>query len=256
MIIYSRFNCRQYVIETNPSPQVSMKDVRRAKRRMDEMRFHEPWLVERMRLFETYTLPSVLAQTNQNFRWIVIVHPDTSPWFVKKLRTFPKLEVRQFEWDIDAKEPGHHTTINLDTDDALARDFIVEARMIDFQGETIFERGMKYREFTDCWIGTRMPNGHFNMVQHPEMTVLDFSHGMGPLNKQVLDHRRPMWLEVIHEGNIANMIRTSKKDGNMGEEHASQYFELDRKGIALQKEYNLTVKKYGRSTNTPPDEPV
>ncbi len=227
MIIYSRFNCRQYVIETNPSPQVSAKDVRRAKRRMDELRFQESWLQERMRLFQTYTLPSVMSQTDQDFKWIGIVHPDTSPWFVKQLRRHPRLEVRQFEWDIDAKEPGHHTTINLDTDDAISRDFIVEAKKIDFQGETIFERGMKYRELTDCWIGTRMPNSHFNVVQHPEMTVLDFSHGMGLLPKQVVTLNRPLWLEVIHEGNIANMLRTSRKDQNMGAAHAAQYFEVN-----------------------------
>ncbi len=227
MIIYSRFNCRHFVIEKNPSSQIDGKDIRRASRRMNDLRFHEPWLQERMRLFETYTLPSVISQTNQNFRWIGIVHPDTSPWFVKQLRKYPRLEIRQFEWDTDAKEPGHHTTVNLDTDDALSRDFIEEARKIDFQGETIFRRGMRYREFTNCWIGTASNRSHFNIVQHPELTVLDFSHGMGKLPQNIVDHRRPMWLEVIHEQNISNTLRTAKKDKNLKYKFAQPFFDID-----------------------------
>ncbi len=204
---------------------------------MNELRFHEPWLQERMKLFENYTLPSVMAQIDQDFRWIVIVHPDTSPWVVKRLRCLPKLEVRQFEWDVDAKEPGGHVTINLDTDDAISRDFTVEARKIDFVGETIFVRGMKFRILTKCWITSRTDNAHFNVVNHPELTVLDFSHGMGPLEKDLVDLKRPMWLEVIHEKNVANKLRTAKADQNMGPRFASQYFELN---------WNEVVEMYGR----------
>ncbi len=227
MIIYSRFNCRHFVIEKNPSPQIDGRDIRRASRRMNAFRFHEPWLQERMRLFETYTLPSVLSQTNQKFRWIGIVHPDTSPWFVKQLRKYPRLEIRQSEWDIDAKEPGRHTTINLDTDDTLSRDFIAEARKIDFQGETIFLRGMRYRELTDCWITTRSSRNHFNIVQHPELTALDFSHGMGNLPQNIVDQKRPMWLEIIHEQNISNTLRTAKATENVGAEAAGAFFDID-----------------------------
>lgn len=227
MIIYSRFNCKHFVLEENPSPLIHTDDVRRAKRRMNNLRFNEQWLQERVRLFETYTLPSVLSQTSQKFRWIGIVHPDTSPWFIRKLKEYPKLELRQAELDIEAKEPGCHTTINLDTDDALSKDFIAEARKIDFQGETIFPRGMRYREFTNCWITTRSNRSHFNLVQHPEKTVLDFSHGMGMLKQNIVDLKRPLWLEIIHEQNISNSLRTAKASKNMGPMFASQYFDVD-----------------------------
>ncbi len=202
---------------------------------MNALRFHEPWLQGRMRLFETYTLPSVLSQTDQKFRWIGIVHPDTSPWFVKQLRRYPRLEIRQCEWDIDAKEPGGHTTINLDTDDALSRDFITEVRKVDFEGETLFLRGMRFREFTDCWITTRSVRGHFNIVQHPELSVLDFSHGMGALPQNIVDQRRPMWLEIIHEQNISNALRTAKATKNVGAKKASTYFDIDYKRIKDEK---------------------
>ena len=197
-----------------------------------------------MGLFETYTLPSVLSQTNQKFRWIGIVHPDTSPWFVKRLQQLPKLEVKQCEWDIDAKEPGGHTTINLDTDDAISRDFIEEARKIDFQGETLFLRGMRFREFTDCWISTRTPHGHFNLVQDPELSVLDFSHGMGPMPQSIVDLKRPMWLEVIHEQNIANSIQAAKASKNVGPEGAAAYFDIDYSRVRGNPQ--VGVGNYGR----------
>jgi hypothetical protein len=40
----------------------------------------DDWLRYRWELFSTYTVPSVLAQTEQDFTWVVLCNPDSPPW--------------------------------------------------------------------------------------------------------------------------------------------------------------------------------
>lgn len=227
MIVYSRFNCRQFALEGNPSSQVDKKDVARAVRRMNNLRFDEAWLQRRLNLFNTFTVPSVMGQTNQKFHWVGIAHPDSPKWFLDELAKVSRMELQLHVWDVNSRKVPHHTTVNLDTDDALSRDFIERARNVNFEGETIFPRGMRYRIQTQCWITSRTDNAHFNIVRHPKWTVLDFSHGMGAIEKNIVDHRRPMWLEIIHEENIANKLCSASASKNMGAKFAERYFDLD-----------------------------
>jgi hypothetical protein len=193
---------------------------------MDGYRFNDEWLQNRLDLFDKFTYPSIEAQTDQKFRWIGIVHKDSPSWFFKELEKYPRMEVHKTEFDIDVAVRGEDS-VNLDTDDALSRDFIEEARSIDFEGEILFQRGLRYRILTGNWIGAHAFYGHFNVVKHPEMTVLDFSHGRSKrIETKVIDNRRPMWLEIIHEENIANRMRSASKDKNLGEPYAAQFFEI------------------------------
>ena len=43
------------------------------------------YLEQRFRLFETYCLPSVVAQTRQDFLWLVMFHPDTPQEFKQRI---------------------------------------------------------------------------------------------------------------------------------------------------------------------------
>ena len=194
---------------------------------MEESRFDDEWLKRRLDLFDKFTYPSVVAQTDQKFRWRGIVHEDSPSWFLKELEKYPRMEVHKVDVDIEVAVRGEDS-VNLDTDDALARDFIYQARKIDHRGESLFLRGTRYRILTDCWTGVKMPGGHFNIVKDPKLTVLDFIHGRsGTLPVNVVDIKAPMWLEVIHEENIANRLRTAKKDQNLGYDYTSKYFELN-----------------------------
>lgn len=228
MVIYSRFNCRQHVLENVSTKQIRPKDKARAVRRMKSLRFDEAWLARRMALFEQFTYPSVLAQTDQDFKWVGLVHQDSPQWLFDDLSHFHRLQVVPVEMDIDAVIRGGKS-INLDTDDALAADFVEQARKVDFEGETIFPNGACYRIMTDHWIGVTRPNAHFNIVQHPELTVLDFSHGMtATVEKQLVNIRRPMWLEVIHEENISNKLRTTSADRDMGWDYGLKHFKVNK----------------------------
>lgn len=226
MIIYSRFNCRQHVIDNDSSVSNQL-----AARRMEARRFQESWLKDRLDLFNTYTLPSILSQTDKNFHWVGIVHPDSPKWFIDELEKISILDLKLSEWDVDAKVSGDDFTVNLDTDDALSRNFVEEAKKVDFQGETIFPLGMRYRENHGGYlIYTRTNYCHFNIVQHPSMTVLDGAHGQTGLKKNIVESiRKPMWLEILHGDNIMNLVmKKTRKDKNLAQQVASRYFDVKR----------------------------
>ena len=46
----------------------------------------EEWLRRRVELFERYTLPSVVAQTCQDFVWIILIDWDSPQWFLDKIK--------------------------------------------------------------------------------------------------------------------------------------------------------------------------
>ncbi len=224
MIIYTRFNCKHFLLEENTS-KLSV-DKRRAVRRMQARRFDEKWLNERLALFETFTYPSVVAQTDQHFKWVGLVHKDSSQWFFDSLLAFPRMTVESVDFDVEAAIRGE-ASINLDSDDAISRDFVSEANGVKFEGETLFVRGIRHRVMTNAWYATNCPTGHFNIVYHPELTVLDFPHGRSKkLPHNLVDHKRPMWLEVIHEDNIANKLKKAKSSVDVGREFAQRYFEI------------------------------
>jgi len=228
VVIYSRFNCRHHCIETYlKDGRSGIRDIRP---RMDEKRFEEKWLLERLDLFRTYTLPSVLSQTDQDFTWVGIAHPDSPKWFIEELQKVKRMTLKLAEWDVEAKEPPGHTSVNLDTDDAISRDFMACVSETNFMGETILIRGLKFRPKDNFWAYTRSYHTHFNVVRHPTTTVLDFFHGQGAgcgLEKLDVDTKRPMWLQVIHERNLLNKINLAHADKDMGIQIAHKSFDLD-----------------------------
>lgn len=46
------------------------------------------WIRKRLKLFETYCLPSVAGQTCQEFRWILLVDADTPANLRERIKTY------------------------------------------------------------------------------------------------------------------------------------------------------------------------
>ncbi len=238
MILYSRWNCQhtslQNILDSNPTEKIQLRERHRIGKymlRMHRFRFYDVWLRNRIKLFETFTYPSVIAQTDQDFEWRGLVHKDSPEWFIKNLKKFDRMDIHLVDFDTDAEVKGE-ASINLDTDDALSRNFIEQAKKIVFEGETVFSHGLKYRVYTDFWMDTRYDDAHFNMIQHTDFTVLNFLHGRAKLPKNIVKTKDPRWVQVIHEKNIANKLNApySRKKGgphNMGQRHAEKYFEIN-----------------------------
>jgi hypothetical protein len=206
------------------------------ERKMWRYRFYDSWLTNRLKLFKTFTHPSVLAQTDQDFRWVNIVHPRSPKWFLDELSKLDKVEIKPAVWDIEAAIRGVDS-VNLDTDDAISKDFIESAKAVDFGGEITFSHGIKYRVFTDFWAGYTWDIAPFNIIKHPETTILDFLHGRSDLRKHTIFTEEPKWVQIIHEKNIANALRLprskrSNPQKGLDLDHVLQFFEIDSKAIS------------------------
>ncbi len=224
MIIYSRFNPIHHSIQIDPDPRIDQHTIDKQVRRMGLKRFDEGWLERRLQLFAAYTYPSVCAQTNQGFDFVGIVHKDSPMWFIEALDQFPNMSVSLVEVDIEAAVRGV-PSINVDSDDAISRDFVAEAKKTG-EGHTMFYRGMKHRTTTGAWFAISYEDNHFNIVRHSELTVLDFNHRWNTIPPTVIRHDHPMWLEVVHDDNLVNRLRRPRDSEDLSREDALRYFEI------------------------------
>jgi hypothetical protein len=194
---------------------------------MTKYRFWDEWLNRRLELFETYTYPSVLAQTDQNFRWLGLVHKDSPSGFIEALRKYDRMELHLVDYDTDAAIPGG-ISVNLDTDDALSRNFVKTAKNSK-EGETVYVHGLKYRERDAFWFETddEVAGSAFNVINHRHVNVLNHMHGRSDLDKHLIHTTDPRWLQVVHERNIANGFRPREEPGGRTDfEKVQRYFEI------------------------------
>jgi hypothetical protein len=99
----------------------------------------------RFKLFECTCLPSVKAQTDQGFQWIIIVDKDLPPDYRSRLETLlggrsnyfihtydPEVRMDRLEWLAryfrGDQEPAYVLSTNLDDDDALPDNFVACVR--------------------------------------------------------------------------------------------------------------------------------
>lgn len=199
----------------------------------------EEWLKERFRLFQTYTWPSLKAQTNQDFKWICLFDKDTPNQYKEQIHRLQRQwdsflpffcgekETKQFQryfkylvYTNSDKEQEHLLTTYLDNDDALHKDFIkdVQERAKKLQYNTIisYQYGIQYYEEMNIAIRIPYKNNHFltyyeRLSEHLR-TVWDFWHfsifKYPHIIIELIDNKKmPLWIESIHEGNIDNDVK-------------------------------------------------
>jgi len=234
MIIYSRWNCQQSSLmkahpRGAPDETWTTEQLRRRadSRRMVRYRFWDEWLTQRLDLFEKYTYPSVQSQTDQNFRWIGLAHRDSPTWFIEALRKYNRMELHLVTYDTETTINGG-ISVNLDTDDALSRDFVKNAQNVAV-GETVYTHGVKYRERDSFWFDTvdEVAGSVYNVINHCSTTVLDYMHGRSDLDKHLIHTEDPKWLQVVHGRNVANGFRPHEEPGGRTDlEQVQRYFEI------------------------------
>ncbi len=187
------------------------------------------WLEHRCHLFETFCLPTVRAQTFQDFRWIVYFDVRTPEAVRSRIDSY-RLACPQFEpcfvHELDnhrvAREIGDScregirvvVTVRLDNDDAISRDYLSR-----------FAAGIREEEpdlrFLNMKFGYSWKDGRvfvkkdssspfFAAVERREtlLTSLAFDHTNlarhGAVD-QIDDGRH--FLQVVHDRNVSNSIR-------------------------------------------------
>jgi hypothetical protein len=185
------------------------------------------WLAKRFDLFERYCLPSVLAQTSQDFVWFIYFNEATPPAFAERARRAcagrdnirlmfcdvydQDLVERDLRAELKPK-PEWLLTTRLDNDDGLRCDFMKRvheslrfsgAEALNFPEGIIYAGGKTYlrRDESNAFLSLLEPFEGFKtvlFVMHPDMAQL------APV-RQI--EGKPAWLQVVHDSNLRNRVR-------------------------------------------------
>ncbi len=198
------------------------------------------WLKHRFALFERFCLPSIKAQTSNDFEWIVLFDSSTPEEFKEKINQY-KAECPQmspvfvepkngrrfaeiFRTEVllrlstyNMREDDRILTTYLDNDDALNVRFVedLQKRMAALPNGTFLYYTDGLQLLTDHMYLMHIchPRNHFvSVVERANPTTLKTIYGYGshyfidriPGVKIERVTKQPMWCEVVHERNMGN----------------------------------------------------
>jgi hypothetical protein len=187
------------------------------------------WLEGRFDLFERFCLPSVKAQIEQDFTWVMYFDIATPERFKEKVRAYtqacPNLRpyygaladfamprilqsVRDFaspnDWILTSK---------LDCDDALARDYTKRVRgaarpgtreVLNITDGYIYNGGRIFRQLHESNAFASASEGYDDLK-----TIFGAWHTQLSLIAPVRQIPGPGWLQVVHGQNVSNKVRGS-----------------------------------------------
>lgn len=224
------------------------------------------WLRERLSIFRRYTLPSVVGQTRPPNTWLILFGP--SPQWLRD--EFAVLQsdaswIRPVETDepfspalvrglVKAALPSSTKrliTTRVDNDDVIADGYLEAVRAEaadDYHGFVNFTHGLQlaqgklYRRSdpSNAFVSLAEPMDELRTVfvdQHPDLA----RHG--PM-KQV--HTSPMWIQVVHGGNLANVARGIRADpAKFGSTFTAELDLRRTSAIGLRADQALSAVKLG-----------
>lgn len=194
------------------------------------LRNQPDWLTRRFALFEEICLPSMAAQSSEDFYWIVYFDEHTPDLLRERIESLRRIVpfipyfsglfpsegwVRSVEEVVPSRSALLLST-RLDNDDALARDYVVRVRaeVERYTGplpvSLNFQNG--FIRTDDALYSTRHPrNAFFSRLckWEPGMVVASEIQHMN------LDRHGPVvqidgpgaWLQVVHGQNVSNKVR-------------------------------------------------
>lgn len=198
----------------------------------------EEWLNERFRLFETYCLPSLAAQTKKNFIWLVLFDSRTPKRFREKFveykRICPQFDAIPIRSEIsrdyatvaqycvsERAMNDRILTTYLDNDDALNKNFVecLQNIAINCKDKTFisFTCGTQYYEKMNITLKLCYRNNHFISLIEDVTDIKNIRTVYGYGSHFYIDRLKnckihyvedtePMWLETVHRCNVDNDI--------------------------------------------------
>lgn len=221
----------------------------RDARRMDDRRFDKEWMNRRIDLMTRYTAVSLKDQYDKRFEWYVFVQDGTPDRVMDDIEELGANLVVAERDDVDAAQDlvrsqpkGWVATVNLDTDDAISRNFIraVHQHAREKDERFAFLRGCRHREESgkSPWtVSHKSPTNPFQVLTEQNRnadTVFGTIHGK---TDRLIETPVPMWLMVLHGDNIDNRrLERTSRDENMFQS-LPQYFSV------------MAKHNYGRKSN-------
>jgi hypothetical protein len=198
----------------------------------------EEWLNRRFFLFEKYCFPSIMNQVNKDFIWFVMFDSNTPERFFQKIKNyelmfplFKPLFLDKGDSDSIKKtfnevialylsNDDHYViTSRIDSDDAFHKDMVLEVQKLFNRQDNIFlsfAYGLQYDIERKVLARMHYENNHFisriEKISNGIETVITFDHTN--LNKvadvvYINNKQKPLWLEIIHGGNLINSLYPS-----------------------------------------------
>jgi Putative rhamnosyl transferase len=191
------------------------------------------WLEYRFQLFEQFCYPSVCAQSNQNFKWLVFFDDQTPEEFKSKIAIYARYKnlipiyvhgyfsesilCSALAEHIDSRS-SHMITTRLDNDDSIIQNFI-ELIQLQFK-----EQSCEFINFTQ---GYCLHNQKLYLMEdssNPFISLIESLDGSPPKSVLCVPHNKlttignihqvtnePAWLQVIHRGNVSNIVRGKRQ---------------------------------------------
>jgi hypothetical protein len=204
------------------------------------------WLEHRLKFFRAFTVPSLRAQTNQNFTTVILADPNTPDSIQRELRNVglvylteedQRRSVRNFSYrlwlsDILGREKCVVTS-RLDSDDGYARNYIQHAQSVIRAGNDnmVYNNGVVWVEGkfflkTDEAAPFLTKVEYRDRVPAPPDTVyaLRDHYFVLKVRHQSFD-ADPMWLMACHDHNLLNTPGELGRELSL--EEVNQYFEVD-----------------------------
>ncbi|UMY65467.1 MULTISPECIES: glycosyltransferase [unclassified Flavobacterium] len=186
----------------------------------------DQWMTERLALFANFCLPSVAAQSNKDFRWLLFFDDTTAPAFRQQMAEMtaphPFIEIHYIAgmaafYDsiaqlVGRSEKPYLITSRLDNDDCIHRDFIAEVQQqFDRQDYLAIDvhKGYSLQVEPVMMLGKKehVFNPFISLIEKNEQprTVWanDHNHWKKESRVRPLTHRR-LWMSIIHEKNKVN----------------------------------------------------
>lgn len=211
------------------------------------------WLERRMELFRNFTMPSIKAQSNQNFTTVVLIDPDTPLVIKKEIETELNavLYFTESWWAVDrgnivedvneefsnfffklCKDVDWVITSRCDSDDALANNYIEVTQNLFREKEEfiIYSNGVMWlKDSKESFIKKTNSPPFGSLIEpgdKPPKTVYYMSHGHIPRMK---DYQRVepalMWIHTYHGENLDTTPR--KLDRKLGKEEVLRLFTVE-----------------------------
>lgn len=200
---------------------------------------NDNWMNERIRLFDKYSFPSIAAQTNKNFTWLVLFDENTPDKYkaifeeyhqkcnncvpvymgpsgrenlYEKVSPILKSFLNQEEYII---------TTNIDNDDTFHEDIVenIQNEFLKEPKETLyrFVYGYQYFENMNFMMRMKYPHNHFltlaSLVTDEHIKpITHYGHTRAHKRLPHVDIiTTPMWIEIVHGSNVNNSLRVKFK---------------------------------------------
>ncbi|MEL1241957.1 glycosyltransferase [Flavobacterium flavipallidum] len=188
----------------------------------------DDWMEDRMWLFENFCFPSVTAQENQNFEWLLFFDITTNQKFKERITTltnnYPNIktffidgmpvfydEIQKYI-GTNSKEKTHLITSRIDNDDSISKYFIDEVQKQfssqEYQAIDIIN-GYTLQVKPNFILGKKehIFNPFISLIEkntNPK-TVWFSDHNMWKKETRITQiTNKRLWLSIIHEKNKVN----------------------------------------------------